>query len=83
VSTDPYLSEVICRVGQLKAIEDKTPVKPCAITPAGLRGGVGLRKAMKPLRAYVYAEQRPWIYPVAAVVILGVPLFIGYLAGKG
>lgn len=82
VASDPYLPEVICRIGQLHAIKGNQPVPPCATTPPGLPGGVGLDKAMYPLRAYVYAEQNPWVYPLAALVIFGLPMFIGYELGK-
>jgi hypothetical protein len=82
-SQDPYLSEVICRVEQLQSIDKKQPVKPCVKTRPGLPGGIGLRRTIQPLRAYVYAEQRPWVYPVAVAAIVGLPLFIGYQLGKG
>lgn len=82
-ATDPYLSETICRVGQLSAIDNRQPVPPCATTPGNRAGGVGLRKVMPALRAYVYAEQRPWVYPVAAVGVIGIPMLLGYLLGKG
>ena len=80
---DPYLSETICRVGQLKAIENAQPVPGCAITAPNLGGGVGLRKVMPALRAYVYAEQHPWVYPAAVLGVIGLPMLIGYALGKG
>ncbi len=80
---DPYLDETICRIGQLEDIEAKRPVRQCATTPAGYAGGVGLRKAMPALRGYVYAEQNKWVYPVAIGAVVGIPLFLGYLFGKG
>lgn len=82
-AADPYLSETICRVGQLKAIENSQPVPPCPTTVPGLPGGVGLRKVMPALRAYVYAEQRPWVYPALVGAVVGVPLLVGYLIAKG
>ncbi len=77
VSQDPYLSEVICRAGQLSDIEAGRAVKPCANLRDGMTGGIGLRKVVKPLRAYVYAEQHKWVYPVAAAAILGIPFLLG------
>jgi hypothetical protein len=83
VASDPYLPEVICHIQQLKNIDRNEPVTACAETPDGVVGGVGLRNAMVPLRAYVYAQQNVWVYPLALAVILGVPLLLGYELGKG
>lgn len=83
VASDPYLAEVVCHVQQLKAIDHGEPVAVCAQTPAGVVGGVGLRKAIPALRAYVYAEQNPWVYPIAIAAIIGIPMWIGYELGKG
>ncbi len=82
VVKDPYLQELLCRVKQLKAINDHEAVPVCATTAPNLAGGVGLRKVMPALRGYVYAEQRTWPYALAAVGFIGVPLFIGYQLGK-
>lgn len=82
IATDPYLPEVICRAKQLVAIEDGVPVPPCQSLPGGMRGGIGFRKVMVPLRAYVRAERTPILYPVAFAVAVGVPLLIGYAIGK-
>lgn len=83
VSHDPYLGEAICRVQQLVAIENKREVPVCTKTASGLVGGVGMRRLMPALRGYVYAQQHPWVYPVAGAVAIGVPVLIGYLLGKG
>lgn len=82
-ANDPYLSETICRINQLDAIDSGGAVPGCPTTPANLPGGVGLRKAMPPLRAYIYAEQHKWVYVVAAAGLLGLPFLIGYELGKG
>lgn len=81
-AADPYLSEVICRVGQLKAIENHEVVPPCATTPPNLGGGVGLRRVMPALRGYVYAEQHAWVYPAVIGTVIGFPLLIGYLIAR-
>lgn len=83
ITTDPYFPETVCRAKQLAAIEDHKAVPPCTNTRPGLQGGIGLRKAMIPLRAYVYAEQRPWVYPVAIAAAVGIPLVLGFMIGKG
>lgn len=80
VMADPAWPEVACRVSQLRAIEARKPVPGCAKMNVGA-GGVGLRKALPPLRAYVYAEQHPWVKPAALAVVLGLPFLLGYLAG--
>jgi hypothetical protein len=82
VATDPYFSEVVCRIQQLKAIDQGQAVPFCAETPDGYGGGVGLHTAMPALRAYVYAQANPWVYPVAIAAILGIPLYIGYELGR-
>jgi hypothetical protein len=81
-SSDPYLSEVICRVGQLSAIRSDKPVPSCPKTRSGLPGGVGLGRAIPALRGYVWAEQRRWIYAVAAIGIVGLPMLVGYSLGR-
>jgi hypothetical protein len=83
VVNDPYLPETICRAQQLVAIENRHALPACANSPAGMAGGIGLRKLMLPLRGLVYAEQHRWVYPVAAVAAIGVPMALGYLLGKG
>lgn len=83
VASDPYLSEVVCRVQQLKQIDHGEPVATCASTPDGVAGGVGLRNAIPVLRGYVYAQEHPWVYPVAVALILGIPMWIGYELAKG
>lgn len=83
VGSDPYLPETICRAQQLIAIENQRPVPACASTPANLSGGIGLRIAMPVLRGLVYAQQHKWVYPVAVAGVIGVPMLVGYLLGKG
>src|SRR5262252_7424887 len=82
VASDPYLPEVICRIQQLKNIDRGEAATVCAEVPEGVAGGVGLRNAMVPLRAYVYAQQNKWVYPLAVAAILGVPMWIGYELGR-
>lgn len=82
VISDPYLPEVLCHVDQLASIEAGAPIAACPIMPPGRAGGIGLRKVVVPLRAYVYAEQHPWVYPVAIGAAIGIPFLLGYLAGK-
>ena len=80
---DPYLPEMLCHIGQLQALDRGQTPGDCAVTPAGLPGGVGLYRAMTPMRAYVYAEENKWVYPVAILAVLGLPFLVGYEYGKG
>jgi hypothetical protein len=82
VATDPYFPEVICRIGQVQAVRANKPKPPCSRTPLGLPGGVGLGKLILPLRGFVYAEQYPILYPLAAFVLIGIPFLIGYQWGR-
>ncbi len=82
LASDPYLAEVICRIGQLKAIDHGEAVAVCPETPAGAAGGIGLRNAVPALRGYVYAQQNKWVYPIAVAVLLGIPMLIGYEIGR-
>ena len=69
-AVDPYLPEVFCRLSQLQALsKDRTPLqalfgkKPtvpvpvCTSTPPG-KGGIGLERAVKPLRVAVFVNQQ-------------------------
>jgi hypothetical protein len=80
--TDPYLPEAICRVKQLYQIKTGQTIAVCAKTPMNRIGGIGIKKAIMPMRGVVYAEQRPWVYPLAVAAVVGVPFFLGYLFGK-
>ena len=94
-ATDPYLPEVICRISQLQALaKGRTPVqmllgkKPtapvpaCTRTPANRKGGIGLERAIKPLRGLVYVNQHPVTVWLGLTAILGVPMLLGYMIGR-
>ena len=80
---DPYASEVACHIGQLSQIKAGQTVQGCAEVPSGVPGGVGLDNVAIALRYYVYAQQNPWVIPLAAVGIIGLPFLIGYYLGEG
>jgi len=82
VAGDPYLTEVVCRVAQLKAIDHGEAVPVCAKIPPGAAGGVGLRNAIPVLRGYVYAQQHRWAYAAAVAALIGLPMLIGYRLGQ-
>lgn len=83
VAQDPYLPEFACRLEQLHSINLGRRPGQCNTTAPNLAGGVGLRKLMPAIRGYVYAEENPWAYVVAAAAVIGLPMAIGYALGKG
>lgn len=81
--TDPYLPETICRAKQIYALRTGAGAIPaCPKTKPNLPGGIGLRKAIVPIRGFSYAEQHRWVYPASVAVVLGVPFLLGYLIGR-
>lgn len=83
VASDPYFPELVCRIQQLKAIDHGKAPSVCANTvDTGSGDGVGLRRGMPVLRGYVYAQQNPWVYPLLAAAVVGLPLLIGYRLGQ-
>jgi len=83
VAADPYLPEVVCRIQQLTQVDRGQAVQLCPDTPDNVVGGVGIGRVIPALRAYVFAQQNQWVYPVAIVAVLGLPMLIGYHLGKG
>lgn len=83
IAQDPYLPETLCHVAQLKQIKAKAKVSSCPPTRRGLPGGIGLDRLQLPLRAYVYAQQRPWVFPVAGALVVALPFMLGYAVAKG
>lgn len=79
--TNPYTAEILCRVNQLRSIKAGAAIQPCLSTPS-VADSLGVGKFMPVVRGYVYAEQHPWAYPVAAALLLGVPFLLGYVAGR-
>jgi hypothetical protein len=82
VASDPYLPEIVCQMQQLQQIEAGGAVIECVPTAPDLPGGIGLRKAVGPMRAYVYAEQNKWVYPLAVLALFGLPMLVGYEIGR-
>lgn len=81
VVSDPYSGELVCRIRQVVAMGTKTNVA-CSSTPLHLSSPARLKKPTLALRGYVYAEQRPWVYPAAIAAVVGVPFLLGYLVGR-
>jgi hypothetical protein len=85
ILADPYLNEVVCRVGQLKSIDRGETPAACNETPddPSQTGGIGLRRAVPALRAYVYSQEHVWVLPTIIAVAIGLPMWIGYEIAKG
>jgi hypothetical protein len=82
VIEDPYLPQVACEVLRLNAIQEGRrpgPKCPAPRNPSSKKG-VGLSYAVKPLQAFVYARQRPWIVPAAILGVVGLSFAAGYWA---
>lgn len=83
VASDPYTQEMLCQVGALQAIGRGQSPSVCAETPDGTLDPANIGTLVKGLRAYVYAQANPWAYGVAAAVVIGLPLLVGYRLGQG
>jgi len=93
-AADPDLPEAMCRVAQLQALgkgrtplqalfgkKPTVPVPTCVKAPPG-QGGIGLERAVKPLRALVYVNQHPIAAWAGLTALFGVPVLLGYMIGK-
>lgn len=69
---DPALPKVTGLIMEINSLQP--PARPGSSKPAG----IGLKYAVAPLKAYKFALQNKWAAPAAAVVLLGIPFFIGY-----
>ena len=83
VVNDPYLPQVACEVMRLQAIQAKRPPGPPCPSPKNPGNkGVGLQYVVKPLKAFVYLRQHPWILPAGAAAAVGLIFAVGYAAGR-
>lgn len=86
VVSDPALSDVACHLLRLNKItEGKPPGPPClrrVYTKAQKEKGIGLYMAVKPLRAFIWARQRPAAAIAIGVGAVGALVGLGYLLGR-
>ncbi|MDP2607312.1 MAG: hypothetical protein Q8S00_32645 [Deltaproteobacteria bacterium] len=84
VTTDPHLSEVICQVLKLQAIEKGQRVGACNIVSKDyLPGkGIGLRDVVVPLRYYVKAKEKPYIAALIAAGVVFTIFSLGLSVGR-
>lgn len=82
VIEDPALPEVTSLMLKLHALEQPkaAPGRPAPST-APVKG-IGLSRAVKPLRLYVAYREEPIIGYAIVAGILAVPFFAGYFVGK-
>ncbi len=85
VVSDPCLTQVATLARRLYDIEQASPTKPAAPgvprPPAPPMPGIGLCKAVTPLKAVVFVRERPWILPVGVIGIVGGLIGLGYVLG--
>lgn len=82
ISGDPYFGEMLCHAKQLVQISKGKAPQDCVQVPLGVPGGIGLRYAVVPARGFVFAQQHPVTYILAGLVVLGLPMAIGYAIGR-
>lgn len=82
ILNDPYFGEMMCRLGQIRQAETGQPITACQQVIDGMPSPGGLSKFMMPLRAYTYAEQNKWVFPLAAFAVIGVPFLLGYMLAQ-
>lgn len=79
VIDDPCLYDVAGLLLRLNQLEQK-PTAPGV--PAPTMKGIGLCKAVKPLKAVIYVREHPYAGIAAAVGVVGGLFALGYLAGR-
>ena len=78
VAQDPCLYEVTELVKRLVALGGHEEALG-AVTPTR---GVGLCRAVKPLKVAIYLRQNKWVLPVAGLALVGGIFAAGYFTGK-
>jgi hypothetical protein len=83
VAADPYFPEAMCHLLRANNIAEGRPAGACRRTPPGVQGGgVGLRHAILPLRAYVEHVRNPWLFPLLGAVLLAGVYQLGVNDGR-
>jgi hypothetical protein len=93
-AVDPYLPEALCRIDQIRALRQgrsplqalfgkapTVPVPTCATIQDGLPG-IGVEKAIKPLRAAAYLYRNPAVVWLGLTVALSIPFALGIMVGR-
>lgn len=74
ILTDPYLDEVMT-LARKAASFSSGPSDPNQV-------GIGLKKAIFPLKAYIFVREHPWFPYVAVPGAVLLPFVIGVLVGR-
>lgn len=82
VVEDPCLGQVSAMLLHLHKLEQAPPVPGVPTAPAAPVKGIGLCKAVTPLRAVIWVRERPWIAAVTALGVFGGLVGVGYLIGR-
>ena len=85
VVEDPCLGQVTAMLLHLRDLEQRAPALVKGVTPTKPTApvkGIGLCKAVPPLRAVVWVRERPWVASLAALSVVGGLVGAGYLLGK-
>lgn len=87
IAEDPALPQVIDRIEALYAIEKKRKEAEAAATKtprpvAVKRVGIGLDRVVKPLGAFVYLREHPWLPWVLGTGVIALVLGGGILIGR-
>lgn len=82
VVEDPCLGQVTAMLLYLHKLEQ--PVVPVGVPkpPVPPVKGIGLCKAVTPLKAVVWVRERPWVVPLGVLGIVGGLVGVGYVMGK-
>lgn len=82
IINDPYLPEITCQIQSLSSMQKGGKALRCARQPKGLKGGIGMEVAIKPLRAFVFYTKNPWVVRAVVMAVLGVTFYAGYATAK-
>jgi hypothetical protein len=79
VASDPALPQVVALVTEIKGLSSGGPSRP---STGPSEPGIGLRRIVTPLRAYVAYKRHPWILPAfAGGIVIGI-FALGALTGR-
>lgn len=82
VVEDPCLGQVTAMLLHLHKLEQAPVIPGAPAPPAPPIKGIGLCKAVTPLKAVVWARENRWAAPLVAVGVVGGLIGVGYLIGK-
>jgi hypothetical protein len=81
VINDPAFPTVLARLKTIKQLAEQEAARRGASSTASV--GLGLKKFVPPLDAYIYIQRKPWVLPVGAAAALTIPFLLGFWLGRG